>query len=95
MRSVWKSSYFWLLLIFGLALFIRLIWLETLPATFFVDEVLSGYMGRFMLINHMDLFGNPDPWLYFNKFGDYYILPRKIFLLIMLPNLSPNYGLSR
>ncbi len=64
----------WLFLIFGLALFLRLIWLETLPGTFFVDEVLSGYLGRYLWVNGVDLYGNPRPLLYFNKFGDYYII---------------------
>lgn len=65
----------WLLLsIFLLALVLRTVWLETLPATFFVDEVLSGYLGRYLWLNGQDLYGNIRPWLYFNKFGDYYIL---------------------
>lgn len=74
MRSLLKNEKFFLLLLFGLACFFRMFLLESLPATFFVDEVLSGYLGRYMILNHMDLFGNPYPWLYFNKFGDYYIV---------------------
>lgn len=74
MRTFFKNEKFFLLLLFGLACIFRMLWLETLPATFFVDEVLSGYLGRYMILNHMDLFGNPYPWLYFNKFGDYYIV---------------------
>lgn len=65
---------FWLFLIFGIALLLRLLWLGTLPATFFVDEVLSGYLGRYLWANGTDLYGNPYPLLYFNKFGDYYII---------------------
>ncbi len=63
-----------LLLIFCLALVLRLWQLETLPATFFVDEVLSGYLGRYLWVNGVDLYGNTWPLLYFNKFGDYYII---------------------
>lgn len=57
-----------------LALAVRVVWLGQLPATFFVDEVLSGYLGHYLWVNGMDLFGNVHPWLYFNKFGDYYII---------------------
>lgn len=62
------------LLIFGLALFLRIYKLGILPATFHEDELLNGYLGRFILQNGKDLYGNPWPLLYFNKFGDYYII---------------------
>ena len=74
MLTFFKDAKFLLLLLFGLACLFRILWLESLPATFFIDEVLSGYLGRYMILNHMDIFGNPFPWLYFNKFGDYYIV---------------------
>jgi len=38
------------------------------------DEVLSGYVGRFILQNGIDLYGNSWPLWYFDKFGDYYII---------------------
>lgn len=60
--------------IFFIALILRTLWLETLPATFFVDEILSGYLGKYLWTNGMDLYGNPWPLLYFNKMGDYYII---------------------
>jgi 4-amino-4-deoxy-L-arabinose transferase-like glycosyltransferase len=63
-----------LLLIFGLALFLRVYKLGVLPATFHEDELLNGYLGRFILQNGKDLYGNFYPLLYFNKFGDYYII---------------------
>lgn len=63
-----------LLLLFIVALFIRLWSLGSLPGTFFDDEVLSGYLGRYILQNGVDLYGNSWPLLYFNKFGDYYII---------------------
>jgi 4-amino-4-deoxy-L-arabinose transferase-like glycosyltransferase len=38
------------------------------------DEVLSGYVGRFILQNGIDLYSNPWPIWFFDKFGDYYII---------------------
>jgi len=64
----------WLILIFFVALFFRVVFLGSLPATFFVDEVLSGYLGRYLWETGKDLYGNVWPLLYFNKFGDYYII---------------------
>ncbi len=63
-----------LFLIFALALFLRVYKLGILPATFHEDELLDGYLGRFILQNGKDLYGNSYPLLYFNKFGDYYII---------------------
>ena len=63
-----------LLLIFAIALVLRLYRLGTLPITFHEDELLSGYLGRYILQNGFDLYGNKWPLLYFNKFGDYYII---------------------
>ncbi len=68
-----KSKY-WLLLMFLLALVLRLYKLGSLPFNFHEDEVLTGYVGRFILLNGKDLYNNPWPLLYFNKFGDYYII---------------------
>ena len=68
-----KTKY-WLLIIFCLALFLRLYKLGTLPFNFHEDEILTGYVGRFILINGRDLYNNSWPLLYFNKFGDYYII---------------------
>lgn len=65
----------WLLfLIFFLALALRLYKLGSLPFNPHEDEILSGYVGRFILENGVDLYGNKWPLLYFNKFGDYYII---------------------
>jgi len=61
-------------LVLLLAILIRVVNLGTLPATFFDDEVLSGYLGRYLWETGTDLYGNPWPLLYFNKFGDYYII---------------------
>ncbi len=69
-----KNYKFLLVLIFLLALFLRLFRLDSLPHTFHEDEVLSGYVGRYILQNGFDLYGNRWPIWYFNKFGDYYII---------------------
>ncbi len=63
-----------LALIFVFALFVRTYHLNSLPADFHEDEVLSGYIGRFIVQNGRDIYGNKWPLLYFNKFGDYYII---------------------
>jgi len=69
-----NKTFILLFLIFLLALFLRLYHLGNLPSTFHEDEVLSGYLGRFIFSNGKDLYGNSWPLLYFNKFGDYYII---------------------
>ncbi|MEO6508768.1 MAG: glycosyltransferase family 39 protein, partial [Patescibacteria group bacterium] len=61
-------------LIFLGALLLRLVKLGTLPVDPHEDEIMSGYVGRYILENGKDLYGNPWPLLYFNKFGDYYII---------------------
>ncbi|MGD9129798.1 MAG: glycosyltransferase family 39 protein [Candidatus Woesebacteria bacterium] len=75
MKSFFKSKPIVILfLIFLLALFLRLFKLGSLPAIFYEDEVLSGYIGRYILSNGKDIYGNTWPLFYFNKFGDYYII---------------------
>lgn len=69
-----KNYKFFLILIFLLALFLRLFRLGSLPQTFHEDEVLSGYIGRYIIQNGFDIYGNKWPLWYFNKFGDYYII---------------------
>ncbi len=61
-------------IIFLIALVLRLYKLGSIPGTFQEDEVLSGYVGRYIVQNGKDIYGNPWPLLYFNKFGDYYIV---------------------
>jgi len=58
-------------LIFVLALFLRLYHLSVLPYGFYEEEVTNAYVGRFILQNGRDLYGNPWPLLYFDKFGDF------------------------
>jgi len=62
---------FLLVMIFLLALFLRLYKLPVLPWGFYEEEVTNAYVGRFILANGVDLYGNRWPLLYFDKFGDY------------------------
>lgn len=65
------KSYIPLLAIFFLALAIRLYSLSRIPFSFQRDEVINAYVGRFILMNGKDLYGNSWPILFFDKFGDY------------------------
>lgn len=61
-----------LLVIFAAAL--RLYRLGQLPTNLHEDEVMTGYVGRFIWLNGKDVYGNPWPLWYFDKFGDFYII---------------------
>ncbi len=65
------STKFILLGIFLLALVLRTMNLGDLPHGFFEEEVTNAYVGRFILQNGKDLYGNMFPLLYFDKFHDY------------------------
>lgn len=65
-------------LVTSLAFFLRLYHLESLPYSLHDDEVMNGYIGRFVLQNGFDVQGNKFPLIYFNNFGDY-------------PNIWPMY----
>lgn len=56
---------------FILALFIRTWDLSNVPYGFHRDEVANTYIGRFILLNGQDIYGNRWPILYVDKFGDY------------------------
>ncbi len=60
--------------IFLLALFLRLINLSTIPYGFHIDEIVSGYVGRFILMHGQDPYGNHWPLVYFDMFGDYRVI---------------------
>ncbi|MEK7065528.1 MAG: glycosyltransferase family 39 protein, partial [Patescibacteria group bacterium] len=62
---------FLLLCVFLLALLLRIVRLGDLPHGFFEEEVTNAYVGRFILQNGKDLYGNIFPLLYFDKFHDY------------------------
>ena len=73
--SSFKSIFF----IFIFAFVIRILFLSTAPFSFHVDEVISGYIGRFILLNGKDVYGNTFPLFYFDSFGDFRtILPMYI-----------------
>jgi 4-amino-4-deoxy-L-arabinose transferase-like glycosyltransferase len=78
-----RKENFILLIIFLIALFLRLYKLGELPYSLHGDEIMNGYVGRFILENGYDLYGNRWPLIYFDRFGDY-------------PNVIPMYisGLS-
>lgn len=59
-----------LLLIFIIALVVRLLALSDVPFGFHNDEVDVGYVGKFILLNGRDPAGNILP-LAFNKYGDF------------------------
>ena len=65
------STFFLLSIIFVLALWLRLDQLEVMPSGFHRDELIAGYSGRFILENGQDMYGNPWPLLYIDKYGDY------------------------
>jgi 4-amino-4-deoxy-L-arabinose transferase-like glycosyltransferase len=64
----WKILF---LLIFLLAGSLRVWQLEEMPSGFHRDEVISGYVGRFIFENGQDIYGNFLPLLYVDKYGDY------------------------
>lgn len=74
-------------LIFLLALFLRFYLLSAVPSGFHRDELINTYIGRFLLLNGKDLYGNSWPLFYFDKFGDYppilpmYIMGISTFIL--------------
>lgn len=71
MKILMKKEILILFIIFLLALFLRLYRLGEIPHGFHADEVMNGYVGRYILLNGKDLYGNSWPLLYFNRFGDY------------------------
>ncbi|MFO0704028.1 MAG: glycosyltransferase family 39 protein [Patescibacteria group bacterium] len=61
-------------LILLLALLVRIVGLGSLPHNFHEDEVLVGYVGRYIIQNGIDIYGKSWPLWFFNKFGDFYII---------------------
>ncbi len=66
-----KINFFLLLSIFLLGLFLRVYKLETIPSGFHQDEAANAYMGKFVLLNGKDFYGNIFPVFYIDKWGDY------------------------
>ena len=61
----------WMMIVFLVALFLRVYHLGELPKTFYVEELTNTYVGKFIFLHGKDINGNPWPLLYFDKFGDY------------------------
>lgn len=51
--------------------FLRFYKIESVPKAIHLDEIVNGYVGRYILSNGVDLYGNRFPLLYFDKFGDF------------------------
>jgi 4-amino-4-deoxy-L-arabinose transferase-like glycosyltransferase len=63
--------YFPLIIVFVISFLLRSINLGSIPYGFDRDEIANAYVGRFILENGKDLYGNSWPLLFFDKFGDY------------------------
>jgi 4-amino-4-deoxy-L-arabinose transferase-like glycosyltransferase len=73
MHAIFSALYRYrfLFLVFFIAFGLRIYQLGTLPYGLHEDEMMNGYVGRFVLLNGRDLYNNKWPLLYFNNFGDY------------------------
>ncbi len=65
------KKYFYFLLILILGFFLRFYRLGSIPSGFHQDEVVNAYVGKFILLNGKDLYGNRWPIFHFDKWGDY------------------------
>lgn len=54
-----------------LGLFLRIYHLHDTPHGYHQDEVANAYVGRYILLNGRDPYGNRFPLLYFDKHGDF------------------------
>ena len=66
-----KHTFFLIFLIFLLGFYLRFYKLDQIPFGFHQDEVVNAYIGKFIFKNGFDLYGNPWPIFYFDKWGDY------------------------
>jgi len=73
-KIILNKEFLTVFLIFILALAIRTIYLSSIPFRFHNDEVISGYIGRFILLNGKDVYGNSWPLFFFNYFGDFRVI---------------------
>lgn len=73
-----KIDFFLFFIIILIAATLRFVQLGSVPYGFHSDEVMNGYIGRFIFETGKDIYGNAWPILYFNNFGDY-------------PNVIPMY----
>ncbi|MEI6532844.1 MAG: hypothetical protein WCO06_03325 [Candidatus Roizmanbacteria bacterium] len=66
-----KWTYFLLLCIVLISVFLRVYRLGDTPVGFHQDEVVNTYVGKYILTNGFDIHGISWPLLYFDKKGDY------------------------
>jgi len=66
-----SKEVFILALIFLVAFVLRVYLLGDMPSGFHRDEVISGYVGRFILQHGKDPYGNIFPLFFFDKYGDF------------------------
>ncbi len=73
MPSTRIRHHHWLILsiLFGIALFARIYRLGISPYSLHQDEAANTYLGRYVLENGTDMYGNRWPLFYIDKFGDY------------------------
>jgi len=91
-----KHTVFLLFLTLLLSLFLRFYKLSEIPFGFHQDEVVNAYVGKFILKNGFDLYGNSWPIFYFDKWGDYPpVLPMYFSgfgsLFLVIPYLAPDF----
>jgi 4-amino-4-deoxy-L-arabinose transferase-like glycosyltransferase len=68
--SILKHNFIILAFIFSLAVILRIYSLYSLPQSFHTDELVAGYVGKYIWLYGQDIYGNIFP-LYFDKFGDF------------------------
>jgi len=71
---VTNSQNIFIFSLFLVALLIRTIHLTNIPNGFHIDEIVSGFVGRFILLHGKDPYGNIAPLFYFDMFGDYRVI---------------------
>lgn len=68
---MFKKPYIPVIILLLFAAFFRIFRLATTPDSLHLDEIVNVYVGRFILQNGVDLYGNHWPLFYFDKFGDF------------------------
>src|SRR3972149_6858382 len=72
---------YWIILVFALALFLRLFWIVHTPPSLNWDEVSHGYNAYSILKTSSDEWGQTFPITNFRAYGDY-PLPLNLYLII-------------
>src|SRR3989344_9325958 len=72
LKKIFSSKgYIILLCILLLSIVLRTIALGSIPGVLQNDEIANTYGSRFILLHGIDLYANPFPLLYLDKFGDF------------------------